>query len=138
MNTGIPKTESEAAMLRAYIPSETLTHLAEIQREENKQADKRSRRFYELVARESAIKERMRQDRLELKKLTAQKTKHFETPLFPRSDAARQAAWMAAVEARAAALARGESPRFESAAECGARTNTHENETQTDSRETTR
>ena len=116
-----PGTESEADALRAYVPLELLSALAKTRDEEIAEHEKRRRKFDEQCAEYNAIKERMRRDRIALKKLEAAKKAYFAQPLFPRTDAARDAAWSAAAQARRDAIARGETPRYETAAECGAR-----------------
>lgn len=98
-----------------------LTALAKVRNEEIAEADKRSRKFYEMVAEYDTLKEHMRRYRLALKKLDAAKREHFARPLFPRTDAARDAAWSAAAQARREALARGETLRIETVEQCGAR-----------------
>jgi hypothetical protein len=116
-----PGTEAEADALRAYVPLELLAALAKTRDEEIAEHDKRRRKFDEQCAEYNTIKERMRRDRITLKKLEAEKRAYFAQPLFPRTDAARDAAWSAAVQARREAIERGESPRYETAAQCGAR-----------------
>jgi hypothetical protein len=118
---GIPGNDSEADALRAYVPLETLKSLHAVCAEEIVEHEKRRKKQDEVYAEIAAIKERMKRDRLALKKLEAQQREYFSRPIFPRTDAARDAAWTAAGKARAEALARGESPRFETAKECGAR-----------------
>lgn len=121
MNDAIPKNDAEADALRAYVPAETLAALAEVCREECAEADKRSKAADEVHFKIRAIKERMKQDRVKLKQLEKQSRDHFTRALFPRTDAAREAAWLAAVQARREAIANGEAPRFETVEQCGAR-----------------
>ena len=121
-SNGIPKTEVEAAALRAYIPAETLARIHETLREELAEVDTRQKKMGEVYAKISAIKQNMQRERLELKRLESLKQKHHAGRLFGRTDDLRDAAWLVAVEARRVALARGEAARFETSIECGART----------------
>lgn len=118
---GIPETEQDANALRAYIPTETLTELNRICREESAQADKLSRAYDDATAEIKAIKERMRADRIRIKKLEAQRKKRWETPIYPRYDAGKDAAWRAAFAARNAAVANGEAPKFETTTQASER-----------------
>jgi hypothetical protein len=117
----IPGNDQEADALRAYIPAGALEDLAKIRDEEIAAHEKRRRKFDETAAEYEAIKERMRKDRLRLKKLEAEKRAYFAEALFPKTDAARDAVWIAAAQARHEAIVRGETPRYETCAECGAR-----------------
>lgn len=121
MNPKLPGNDHEADGLRAYIPTETLVALAKLRDEEMAEHDKKRRAFDDAAAEIAAIKERMRRDRIRLKKLDAQKREYFSAALFARTDAAREAAWIAAFDARSAAIDRGEPLRRETVAECGAR-----------------
>ncbi|HWA07945.1 MAG TPA: hypothetical protein VG838_00610 [Opitutaceae bacterium] len=98
-----------------------MAELAKVRDEEIAHHEKRERKFHEDCAAINEIKERMKRDRRALKKLEASKRDYFAHPLFPRTDAARDAAWLAAVEARRQAQERGEPLRLETVAQCGAR-----------------
>lgn len=117
----IPGNDAEADALRAYIPADALANLAKVRDEEIAEHEKRRRRFDESCAEYTAIKERMKKDRLRLKTLEKAKREYFAQPLFPKTDTARDAAWIAAATARHEAIARGETPRYETAKECGER-----------------
>lgn len=113
-----PLSAIELDALRAYVPTETLLQINAISKAECAECDKANR---ELDAANKAIadaKERMRRDRALIKQMEAKRKAHFARPLFPRSDAARTAAIEAAKVARAAAIAAGEAPKFETLAEC--------------------
>ena len=118
---GIPETDAEADALRAYLPDETLAALGKLRDEEYAEHEKSRRKMDEAYAEIAAIKERMRKDRLRLKKLEAIKREYYSKPLFERLDAAREAAWILASKLRAESLARGEPQRSETVAECGIR-----------------
>ncbi len=118
----IPGTEEEAAVLRPYVPLGTLEEIGKIRDQEIAAADKLSRKRDELIAERNAIKERMRQDRIRLKKCEKTLAASWSVPLFPLTDAAREASWAAAAKARRQAIAGGETPLApESCEQCGAR-----------------
>lgn len=99
LRDGIPGNDFEADSLRAYIPTDTLKEIAAIRDLEIAASDKRRSVFDDASAKISTIKERMRRDRIALKALEKKMRDYFATPLFPRLDAARDAAWIAACRA---------------------------------------
>ena len=64
---GIPETNEEADQLRAYIPTETLVHIAKIRDEEVVECENARSTYEAAKAKCKAIKERMRNDRSALK-----------------------------------------------------------------------
>lgn len=116
-----PENEQAAQRLRAYIPIETIQAINEINKQELAESSVMIRKQEERSARRRAIKDQMAALRIEDKRLKKQSDEYFSRRLFQRTDAARSAAWRAASQARAEAVARGEAPRYETAAETGVR-----------------
>lgn len=115
---GIPETEEEADGLRAYIPNEILCSIGKTRDIEIAQSKKLSLQCDEASVNIRAIKERMKNDRINLKRLKAVQDKYFTSRLFEKTDSAREAAWIAAYKTRSEALARGELPKIETCAQC--------------------
>ncbi len=116
-----PATPAEADALRAYVPTQTLHAIAELSKSESIECEKRRKDYYDAKKAIDDAKERMRKDRALIKAMEAKRKPYLSTPMYQRTDAARDAAWQAARIARDAAIAAGESPKFETLAECSAR-----------------
>lgn len=117
----MPETDAEADTLRAYLPTDKLVELAKIRDEEIKESEAHSRERSDAYAQIAAAKEKAKKLRVEIKRLDKKIKDSWSKPLFARLDASRDAAWREASAARTAALARGETPRYETAKECGER-----------------
>jgi hypothetical protein len=118
---GVPETDQEADALRGYLPVENLIRLANLRDVEIAASEVRTRRIDDCRSEIKAIKERMKKDRLQLKRLAQEEKELWATPIFQQLDAAREAAWIDAGKLRTEALARGDAPLFETVAQCGAR-----------------
>lgn len=116
-----PANETEANTLRAYIPTETLREIDRLSKLDSADAEKRRKNFIEANAQIDAAKERMRKERILIKKAEQIRKAYFMSPLFARVDAARDAAWAAARAARDAAIATGEVPKIETLEQCNKR-----------------